>query len=244
MFTLKADATDVTETGQITRGRGVVEMTTQMNTPSDIPTESESKDAENTAADNNETIEEVIKSKGLCGVFDQDFVENTSTRKKKPMSVVEMEENARRVALKAAAALKESSENQNKFEPTWTGSNETKQSRGGSGDAASSVGGGNGMASSSSLLANLQNKRMQIAASSAKPDTSSQTGQDDDTKKYSALLLRIKKYIRRKTSNGEGPTTRDLLREFSDVPDTDAAIFRSLLKSVAAVNNGRWTIKK
>lgn len=240
LFTLKADATDVTETGQITRGRGVVEMTTQMNTPSDTPPESESKDEDNTAADNNETIEEVIKSKGLCGVFDQDFVENTSTRKKKPMSVVEMEENARRVALKAAVALKESSENQNKFEPTWTGSNETKQSRGGEDRGA--VGGGNGMASSSSLLANLQNKRMQIAASSAKPDTSSQTGQDDDTKKYSALLLRIKKYIRRKTSNGDGPTTREILREFSDVPDTDAAIFRSLLKSVAAVNNGRWTI--
>ena len=236
LFTLKADATDVTETGQITRGRGVVEM----NTPSDIPPESESKDEENTTADNNETIEEVIKSKGLCGVFDQDFVENTSTRKKKPMSVVEMEENARRVALKAAAALKQSSENQNKFEPTWTGSNETKQSRGGAVRSAPP----NGMASSSSLLANLQNKRMQIAASSAKPDTSSQKGQDDDTKKYSALLLRIKKYVRRKTSNGEGPTTRELLREFSDVPDTDAAIFRSLLKSVAAVNNGRWTIKK
>ena len=236
LFTLKADATDVTETGQITRGRGVVEM----NTPSDIPPESESKDEENTTADNNETIEEVIKSKGLCGVFDQDFVENTSTRKKKPMSVMEMEETARRVALKAAAALKQSSENQNKFEPTWTGSNETKQSRGGAVRSAPP----NGMASSSSLLANLQNKRMQIAASSAKPDTSSQKGQDDDTKKYSALLLRIKKYIRRKTSNGEGPTTRELLREFSDVPDTDAAIFRSLLKSVAAVNNGRWTIKK
>lgn len=159
------------------------------------------------------------------------------------MSVVEMEENARKVALKAAAALKESSENQKRFEPTWTGSNETKQLRGGAEDR-SAVGGGNGMASSSSLLANLQNKRIQIAGSSAKPDTSLQKGQnDEETKKYSSLLLRIKKYVRRKTSNGgAGPTTRELLREFSDVPDTDAAIFRSLLKSVAAVKDGRWTV--
>lgn len=102
-----------------------------------------------------------------------------------------MEENAKKVALKAAAALKESSENQNRFEPTWTGSKETNQA---GGDAVASAvgGGGNGMASSRSLLANLQNKRMQIAASRAKPDANVQ---DEETKKHVALLLRIKKYM-------------------------------------------------
>lgn len=62
------------------------------------------------------------------------------------------------------------------------------------GDAVASAvgGGGNGMASSRSLLANLQNKRMQIAASRAKPDANVQ---DEETKKHVALLLRIKKYM-------------------------------------------------
>mmetsp|Transcript_12003 Transcript_12003/g.26179 ORF Transcript_12003/g.26179 Transcript_12003/m.26179 type:complete len:1309 (-) Transcript_12003:106-4032(-) len=227
LFTLKADTNDVTETGEITKGGGVVEMNN-----SEEPSESENKDEQ--PADNYDW------SKGLCGIFDHDFVENPSA-KKKPLSVVEMEENARKVAMKAALALKESSENKNRFEPTWTGSDETKQF-GGASSAGVASAGGKGMASSSSLLANLQNKRMQIASSGK--SATSRKEQDADTKKYSSLLLRIKKYIGRLTSNGTGPTTRDLLSEFDAVPDSDAAVFRSMLKSAAVIKNGRWALRE
>ncbi|KAL7542684.1 hypothetical protein ACHAXR_011990 [Thalassiosira sp. AJA248-18] len=233
LFTLKADTkNDITETGELTKGGGVVEM----RASSDKTTEAETADKK--LADNNDTLDAVMKTKGLCGVFDHDFVENASA-KKKPMSVVEMEENARKVAMKAALALRESSENQNRFEPTWTGSDETKQFGGASSAGVVSAAGGNKMASSSSLLANLQNKRMQIA-SSVNPATSG--SQTDADKKYSGLLLRIRKYIRRMSSNG-GPTTRDVLNEFKDVPDSDAAVFRSMLKSVAVVKSGRWILR-
>ena len=218
LLTLKPDTNEVTETGTITKGGGVVEMNT-----SGKSSETENGDEE-AVGDNNDTLETVMKSKGLCGVFDHDYVESKASSKK-PLSVVEMEENAKRVAQKAALALKQScSENQNRFEPTWTGSDGTRQAT------------GNGMASSSSLLANLQQKRMQIATAI------SGTAEDDD-KKYSALLLRLKKYIRRIAVNGSGPTTRDLLAEFKDIPDSDAAIFRSLLKSIAVIKNGNWFLK-
>ena len=226
LFTLKADTHEVTETGEITKGGGVVEMRSAKE---------EAGRAENVDAprvENKDTLNTVMKSKGLCGVFDHDFVEGTST--KKTLSIVEMEESAKRVALKAARALKESSENQNRFEPTWTGSDETRQY-----DGSGSSGGGGKMASSSALLANLQKKRMQIASSSTALDEYS----TDDAKKHSGLLLRIKKYIRRKSFNGNGPSTRDILGEFSDVPDSDAIVFRSLLKSVAVVKNGYWVLQ-
>jgi len=234
LFTLKADTHEVTETGEITKGGGVVEM----NVP-DKTSETENENEQ--PVDQNDTLGSVMKSKGLCGVFDHDFVENPSA--KKSLSAVEMEENARKAAMKAVLALKESSENQNRFEPTWTGSNETKQFGAASSAGVGSAGGGNtSMASSSSLLANLQNKRMQIA-SSGKSAPSGGEVQDADTKKYSSLLLRIKKYIGRMASKGKGPTTRELLGQFKEVPDSDAAVFRSLLKSVAVVKNGRWVLR-
>jgi CRISPR/Cas system-associated endonuclease Cas3-HD len=92
------------------------------------------------------------------------------------------------------------------------------------------------MASSTSLLANLHNKRMQIAASS------SSSVPDFNT----ALLTRLRKYMRRvfTTNNGLGPTTRDILAAFQDVPDSQAATFRSLLKSIAVIDNGHWVFKK
>ena len=104
--------------------------------------------------------------------------------------------------------------------------------------APSNENGAHKMASSSSLLANLQNKRMQIAEAS-RPIQDTTSEQDE---KYSALLLRIKKYIHRKTYNGQGPKTIEILGEFSDVPDSEAAVFRKLLKSVARVKDGRWAL--
>jgi len=232
LFTLKADTNNVTETGKITKGRGVIDMKND-----DELSESENKDEQ--PAENNDTLEVVMKSKGLCGVFDHDFVENSSAAKK-PLSVVEMEENARKVAIKAALALKESSEDQHRFEPTWTGSEETKHF-GSASSAGIASGSGRKMASSCSLLANLQNKRMQIVSSGI-PSTPG-VEQGADTKKYSGLLLRIRKYVHRRASTGDGPTTRDILCQFKDVPDSEAAIFRSMLKSIAVVKSGRWVLK-
>lgn len=225
LFTLKADTNDsTTETGEITKGLGVVEINAIAE-----QTNHEYGDEQppGEPSDNNNTLEAVMKSKGICGVFDHDFVENSSF-KKKPLSVVEMEENARKEATRAALAIKESAGNQDRFMPTWTGSAETKPFGGGS----------KTMASSTSLLANLQNKRQQIA-SGGKP-LSYGIMQDSD----SALLTRIRKYIGRMMSKGDGPTTRDLLAEFTDIPDCHASSFRSLLKSVAFIKNGRWVFKK
>ena len=222
LFTLKADSSDTTETSQIAKGRGDI-----------IVNESESApDQDKKQAQNGDTLEVVMKSKGLCGVFDHDFVENTSA-KKKP-SVLEMEENAKKVALKAALTLKSSTENTDRFAPTWTGSQETFSAR-----PNGAAGNGSKMASSSSMLAQLRSKRMEISAS-AQP---APPANNSDDKKYSALLLRLRKYIKRKSSNGSGPTTKDLLHEFNDIPDSEAPIFRSLLKSIAAVKNGQWTLK-
>ena len=220
LFTLKADTNDSTETGEITKGLGVVEMNSsgERSTP---------EYGDEQPVDNIDTLEAVIKSRGICGVFDHDFVENSSS-KKKALSEVEMEENARKEAIRAALALKESAGNQDRFVPTWTGSDETKPYGGG----------GNNMASSTSLLANLQNKRMQISLSGK--TASSVPIQDFD----SALLMRLRRYIRRMSSKGGGPTTRDLLAEFTDVPDSHAATFRSMLKSVAVIKNGHWVFRE
>jgi DNA excision repair protein ERCC-6 len=226
LFTLKDDSKDSTETGQITRGCGDV----------DTNESQESSDKGPDMTDNGDTLEVVMKSKGLCGVFDHDFVENSST-KKKP-SVLEMEENAKKVALKAAQTLKISTANADKFAPTWTGSQETFSARQ---NGAPGNEGGSKMASSSSMLAQLRNKRMEIS-SSAQPAAITKSSNSDEDKR-SALLLRLRKYIKRKSSNGTGPTTKDLLNEFKDVSDSDAAIFRSLLKSIALVKNGSWTMK-
>jgi DNA excision repair protein ERCC-6 len=225
LFTLKDDSTDTTETGQITRGQGLVDVT---GSAAD-----NSSDQGKEQAENGDTLEAVMKSKGLCGVFDHDFVENSSA-KKKP-SVLEMEENAKKVALKAALTLKSSTAHSNRFAPTWTGSQETLSAKQ---NGAGTVGGSK-MASSSSMLAQLRNKRMEITASAQTLQPTDVNSSKDD-KKYSALLIRLKKYIKRRNSVGNGPTTKDLLNEFKDVPDSDAAIFRSMLKSVAAVKNGQW----
>ncbi|KAK1742140.1 RAD54-like protein [Skeletonema marinoi] len=236
LFTLKADTKDITETGEITRGKGVVDV----NMP-DEAAASENNDEEQ-AQKNNNTLEVVMKSKGLCGVFDHDFVENSSS-KKKSISEKEMEHDAKKTALKAVASLQESSKNLDRFMPTWTGSEETKQpplrradNSFGNAPAAAAVSGAM-MSSSSALLANLQQKRMQIASSSQKEEP------DADSKKNSELLLRLRKYLRRRASNGGGPTTRELLKEFKDVPDSDAAVFRKMLKSVAVIKNGQWILR-
>lgn len=224
LFTLKADSNVVTETGEITKGGGVLEM----NTPSD---HNQEENREDQPCDNNNTLEVVMKSKGICGIFDHDFVEPSSISKKPP-SVVEMEENARKIAMKAAIALQTSSQNQTSFEPTWTGSDETRPLERGDNRM---------MSSSSSLIANLQNRRLQIASNSK--SAPQEPSHNAETEKYSGLLLRMKNYIRRTTNtNGNGPSTRELLAEFKDVPNSDAAVFRSMLRSIAEIKNGKWVL--
>ena len=148
-----------------------------------------------------------------------------------------MEHDAKKTALKAAVSLQESSKNVTLFTPTWTGSDETRQPT----FAAAGAGGpSTKMTSSSALLANLQQKRMQIAASSKKETNEADVG----SKKQGELLLRLRKYLRRKASNGGGPTTRELLKEFKDVPDSDAAVFRKMLKSIAVIKNGQWILQQ
>jgi DNA excision repair protein ERCC-6 len=226
LFTLKADTDDITETGEITRGKGVVDV----NIP-DAAATSENNYEE--LPENSNTLEVVMKSKGLCGVFDHDFVENSSS-KKKSMSEIEMENDAKKTALKAVASLQESSRDLDRFTPTWTGSDETRQPPPAAASAATK------MTSSSALLANLQQKRMQIASSSQKETN----GSDSESKKHSELLLRLRNYLRRRaSSNGGGPTTRELLKEFKDVPDSDAAVFRKMLKSIAVIRNGQWILQ-
>ncbi len=226
LFTLRADSSNVTETGEITKGGGVVDMNSSIE-----PICHEELGGQ--PCDNNNTLKAVLNSKGICGIFDHDFVESSST-KKKAQSVVEMEENARKMAVKAALALKASSQNQQSFEPTWTGSDETRPIERGDHQL---------MSSSSSLIANLQNRRLRIASIGQ----SASLGQthDAETEKFSGLLLRLKNYICRiAASNGNGPTTRELLAEFNDVPNSDAAIFRSLLRSTAEIKDGKWLLKE
>ena len=104
LFTLKADTGSVrsggdglTETGAATRGAGVLD-------PTETVTSEESKD-------NEETLKKVLKSKGLAGIFDHDFVEQDSSQPKRE-SVREMEEHAKRVARNAVEALRRSNSSQ------------------------------------------------------------------------------------------------------------------------------------
>lgn len=99
LFTLKADSGSLrgggdglTETGEATRGVGVVG-------PDDSTPVDASKDDE-------ETLRKVMKSKGLAGIFDHGFVEQEPMRKS--WTQREMEEQAREAARKAVSALQQS----------------------------------------------------------------------------------------------------------------------------------------
>jgi hypothetical protein len=202
-----------------------------------------------------------MKSKGLAGVFDHEFVD-TSDGTKKTTSARDMEENAKKVAANAVRALKASAREQgNRFEPTWTGSNETGGRFGhGNPTARKSSAGilrrqepnddfgragfarrdsGGTAPSSKSLLAGL--KGMNTAKSSSHGDDN-----DEGNSRFADLLKRIQGYVRRCGGYraGGGPTTDEVLKEFSDVPTSESAIFRRLLNSVAKVERGKWRLKE
>jgi len=211
LFTLKADKGSVrsggdgsTDTASYTQGIGVVDPSADVGQDEDDKIQD----------DNNETLETVMKSKGLAGIFDHHFVEQDASRKS--TTVREMEAKAKEVARAAVAALRQS-----------VGEDDTpdESRRFGAGMVA------HGGSSSQSLLASLRRQKA-VATGSA-------TTVDDETRKHAQLLKKIKEYVRRK-----GPSTDEILSEFKEsVATSDVAIFRRLLKSVATLQNGRWFVK-
>ena len=261
LFTLKADVDSVskggggvTETGELTKGRGVMDV------------EEGTEEAE--CLDDKETMVEVLKSKGLAGVFDHDVVDKPYA--KKSSTVREMEHEAHKVVRRAARSLAESTdETQQPFVPTWTGSTETEPRRFGGiskignngpynnglaskprkpptfdsgfgGASSAGLGMGGGAVSSTALLAQVQQRRKEIESGGA-------TVSIVDTKEESFaidLMKRIRLFIKRYLSKSDrGPSTAQILAEFNDVKDSDAVLFKSILKQVAVVSSGRWELR-
>ena len=269
LFTLKPDSSNVhgggdgvTETGELTKGRGVI------NEDDINDAKNEATNASSNFQDNKETLDEIMKSKGLAGIFDHDIVDQPFS--KKSLTAKEMEDQATKAAEKAAKNLRESNDRStsSSFEPTWTGSSETDPRRFGGVNNSNSrmkrsfssssnnntydrkFGGAesvglnqsnamnNGVATSSSLLAHVTKRRQEVQTA-GKPKQS----KGDDMKNV-LLLKRIKSFIVKsydQSKNG-GPSTDTLLKEFND--QKDAALFRSMLKSIAKLHNGRWRLKK
>lgn len=258
LFTLKSDiratgGNGVTETGELTKGKGVINA-------DDIENESPSCEADD-LQDNKDTLDEVLKAKGLAGIFDHDIIDQPFA--KKSQTAQEMEEQAKKVAARAAKILAESSHQTSAFEPTWTGTSETAPRFGGVASnrsinrasvisskktsydegfgGARSVGvnrsTNSGLSSSSSLLAQVRQRRQEVATGGQSKILST----DED--KHVALMKRIRAFIVQYTEKvGEGPTTEDIITEFEDQKN-NAVIFRSMLKSLALCSNKRWILK-
>ncbi len=294
LFTLKPDSSratngsdGVTETGELTKGRGVINPDDLNDPDSNFLDSNEGSgsigiSSSSNTKDNKDTLDEIMKTKGLAGIFDHDIVDQPFA--KKSLTAKEMEQQATRAAIKAAKTLQESTNHHELttssissplFEPTWTGSVETNPRRfggvnssnvrgnkrsfssslssktyekkfggagsvgvsqfnatcsGGCGDAA-----GNGLTNSSSLLAQVSKRRQEIQSAGKLSPKSSKS---EDMKNLQ-LLKRIKRFI---VQTKNGPSTNDLLDEFQD--QKDAVLFRSLVKSIAKLHNGRWRLKK
>merc|ERR1712071_492968 len=123
LFTLKPESDnkrgksrEMTETAEITKGQGVIKLNKC------------DEKQESNQNDNKDTLELVMKGKGLAGVFDHDFVDKSSSAKKS-LSVKEMEKQAKKIAEESAKALRQSSRDLDRFTPTWTGSSKTETQR-------------------------------------------------------------------------------------------------------------------
>ena len=196
-------------------------------------------------------------------MFDHDIVDKPYA--KKSLTVREMEQEASKVATRAARSLAQSSAETDKFTPTWTGSKDTEPLRfggvsrignssgafgrkheqqdfesnfGGAGSAG--IGMKVGAVSSKSLISQVQKRRKEIASGG---DTAKNTNPDEDNHAVN-LMTKIRTYIKRFTSkSGERPSTTQILEEFSDFNDSDAILFKSILKEVATVSAGRWQLR-
>ena len=160
-----------------------------------------------------ETMKNVLRSQGLAGIFDHGVVEDSSTNKS--ASVLEMEARAKRIANEALKALEQSVS-------TPSVSSESVGSRFGTG-------------SSGNLLAAISRRNEEIQKSVSPNGTG-------EGKNYSKLLRDIKDFVKTNT-----PSTDEILQEFAPRFEgknaTDATILRSLLKSVASFQGGRWRVK-
>jgi hypothetical protein len=262
LFTLKADVDSVakggegvTETGELTKGRGVMDV--------------EEGADETEFQDDKETITEVLKSKGLAGVFDHDIVDKPFASKSSTLK--EMENEASKVASRAARSLAQSAaQSQQEFAPTWTGSSETEPRRFGGiskvdngaqhtirhqhetnaggvafdsgfgGATSAGLGVGNGAISSTALLAQVHERRREVASGGTKTGHVNQKEEEFATD----LMKRIRLFIRRFLSKSDrGPSTAQILSEFNDVKDSDAILFKSVLKQVAVVSSGHWELR-
>ena len=259
LFTLKPDCSysstedGFTETGELTKGRGVI----------NIDDVNESDEIDDDAKDNKNTLDEVLKSKGLAGIFDHDVVDKPFA--KKSLTAQEIEQQAKKAASRAAKILAESSHQISAFVPTWTGTDETTPQRfggvtntffsnriisnsnsnktsydegfGGAQSAGVGLSTASDIASSSHLLAGFGHRRKEIATGGA---SGSSNGKDKDNVE---LLKRIKEFIESYCSKvGRGPATNELLKEFQG-EKVDAAVFKSLLKAIARFSQGQWVLK-
>jgi DNA excision repair protein ERCC-6 len=231
LFTLKPD------TGSYRSGGGDGMETVEMSRGTTLnPGDDEISNNDN-AKDNDATLKSVMKSKGLAGVFDHNFVEQDTSRKS--VSALEMEEKAKAVAREAVKMLRQSVASRtddDSFTPTPTGrfgsgslSNASNVACGGGVRHASTTSGSGG------LLASLKQRDVAVKTGGKSTSTTSK----EQAARYTKLLSRIENYVKR-----HQPTTDHLLKEFESIPDDEGAIFRRLLKSVASVKNGRWHLKR
>ena len=260
LFTLKADTGSVakggdgmTVTGELTKGAGVID-------PDAAPAQGAEEGNNKNKKDDQATLEEVMKSKGLAGVFDHDFVDKPSARRNRSVAAREMEEHAANAASNAARTLRESTAgSQEQFEPTWTGASGAQPRRFGGGRVSTANSG------SASVLGGQGRETSFGGASSAGIVSSSRSGPSTsgallshlqqrnaataDTGASSAnseLMQQIRAFIRRKGGNreGGGPTTDQILSQFEHVSNDDAALFRRMLLSVAKRGpDGKWRLK-
>jgi DNA excision repair protein ERCC-6 len=225
LFTLSADTksvgdggSGVTETSKATRGIGVVDR------------EEFGDSVESDEEDNDATLKQVMKSKGLAGIFDHHSIEHDPNRK--TTTVREMEEQAKKIARDAMKSLEESVQKNNQlFIPTWTGSDETQPALFGSNRSHQTATSAD--MSSTSLLASLKAKKQKMEQT-----TSDTLSVKEENQEYVRLGQSLMNFIRE-----QSPTTEEILEEFKDVPTTDVAIFRRLLKSVAYLDDSRWLLK-
>eukprot|EP00522_Entomoneis_paludosa_P018240 CAMPEP_0172448772 /NCGR_PEP_ID=MMETSP1065-20121228/7715_1 /TAXON_ID=265537 /ORGANISM="Amphiprora paludosa, Strain CCMP125" /LENGTH=1206 /DNA_ID=CAMNT_0013200357 /DNA_START=78 /DNA_END=3698 /DNA_ORIENTATION=+ len=220
LFTLKHDtgsirngADGVTETAEMTKGDGVV-------------------DVDDPGSGKDETLKDVMKSRGLAGVFDHDFVESSGTAKS--ATAREMEEQAKKVAKEAVKALQKSVASERRFTSNLSAT-QTGSMRFG---APSGFGRAQGIGATSSGSTGLLTSLKQREASAKLAGTDGPEAMEN-LSQYTDLLGRIKTFVRR-----QRPTTEAIMQHFSDVPTQDVAIFRRLLKSVAKLQNGRWCTKE
>ena len=160
LFTLKADngtilsgSSGMTETSQMTKGTGYVD-------PQEEGTEDNEKD-------DGEIMKNVLRSKGLAGVFDHGAVESNDTNKRQ--SVREMEDKAKSIAKEALHSLSQSVRGQDAFDPESRFAGNATQSSG--------------------LLSSIAQRTSEISAATSE----SKSG---DMKQYTKLLKDLQEFVR------------------------------------------------